>query len=84
VLAALTALLVARVMLYQTLRSAARRVVAVVAGVLVAVALSAVVGFTWWSLGITIVAGLVLGYLLRLGGWLPTGSATGRWAARCS
>lgn len=67
VLAPLTALLVAQVTLYQTLRSAVRRVAAVVTGVLVAVALSAVVGFTWWSLGITIVAGLVLGYLLRLG-----------------
>jgi hypothetical protein len=44
-----------------------RRVAAVVVGVLVAVALSAVVGFTWWSLGVTIVAGLALGYLLRLG-----------------
>ncbi|HEX3488360.1 MAG TPA: aromatic acid exporter family protein, partial [Streptosporangiaceae bacterium] len=67
VLAPLTALLVAQVTLYQTLRSAVRRVAAVVTGVLVAVALSAVVGFTWWSLGITIVAGLALGYLLRLG-----------------
>jgi hypothetical protein len=67
VLAPLTALLVVQVTLYQTLRSAVRRVVAVVAGVLVAVALSAVVGFTWWSLGITIVAALALGYLLRLG-----------------
>ncbi|HMH94895.1 MAG TPA: aromatic acid exporter family protein [Streptosporangiaceae bacterium] len=67
VLAPLTALLVAQVTLYQTVRSAVRRVAAVVAGVLVAVALSAVVGFTWWSLGITIVAGLALGYLLRLG-----------------
>jgi hypothetical protein len=67
VLAPLTALLVAQVTLYQTVRSAVRRVAAVVAGVLVAVALSAVVGFTWWSLGITIVAGLAVGYLLRLG-----------------
>ena len=67
VLAPLTALLVAQVTLYQTMRSAVRRVAAVVVGVLVAVALSAVVGFTWWSLGITIVAGLVLGYLLHLG-----------------
>jgi hypothetical protein len=67
VLAPLTALLVVQVSLYQTLTSAVRRVAAVVAGVLVAVALSAVVGFSWWSLGITIVAGLALGYLLRLG-----------------
>ena len=68
VLAPLTALLVAQVTLYQTVFSAVRRVAAVVVGVLVAVGLSAVVGFTWWSLGITIVAGLALGYLLRLGG----------------
>jgi hypothetical protein len=67
VLAPLTALLVAQVTLYQTVFSAVRRVAAVVTGVLVAVALSAVIGFTWWSLGITIVAGLALGYLLRLG-----------------
>jgi len=67
VLAPLTALLVVQVTLYQTLRSATRRVAAVVTGVLVAIALSDLVGFTWWSLGITIVAALVLGYLLRLG-----------------
>ena len=66
VLAPLTALLVAQVTLYQTIRSAVRRVAAVLVGGLVAVALSAVVGFTWWSLGITIVAGLALGYLLHL------------------
>jgi uncharacterized membrane protein YgaE (UPF0421/DUF939 family) len=67
VLAPLTALLVAQVSLYQTLTSAVRRVAAVVAGVLLAVALSALVGFTWWSLGITIVAALAVGYALRLG-----------------
>jgi uncharacterized membrane protein YgaE (UPF0421/DUF939 family) len=66
VLAPLTALLVAQVTLYQTVFSAMRRVAAVVVGVLIAVGLSAVVGFTWWSLGITIVAGLALGHLLRL------------------
>jgi hypothetical protein len=67
VLAPLTALLVAQVTLYQTLRSAVRRVASVLAGVLVAVALSAWVGFTWWSLGITVAAGLALGYALHLG-----------------
>jgi Aromatic acid exporter family member 1 len=67
VLAPLTALLVAQVTLYQTVRSAVRRVLAVVVGVLVAVAFSAAIGFTWWSLGVTIAAGLALGYLLRLG-----------------
>jgi len=67
VLAPLTALLVAQVSLFRTIGSAARRVAAVVVGVLVAVALSELVGFTWWSLGIVIVAGLALGYLLHLG-----------------
>ncbi|WP_434582097.1 FUSC family protein [Carbonactinospora thermoautotrophica] len=38
-----------------------------VAGVLVAVAFSTHVGFTWWSLGVTIAAALTLGHLLRLG-----------------
>jgi hypothetical protein len=67
VLAPLTALLVAQVTLYQTLRSAIRRVASVVAGVLLAVGLSALVGFTWWSLGVTVAAALTLGYVLRLG-----------------
>jgi len=67
VLAPLTALLVIQVTLYQTLRSAIQRVASVVAGVLVAVVLSAAVGFTWWSLGLTIVAALALGYVLHLG-----------------
>ena len=43
------------------------RVVAVVAGVLLAVALADLAGFTWWSLGITIAAGLAVGYALHLG-----------------
>jgi uncharacterized membrane protein YgaE (UPF0421/DUF939 family) len=67
VLAPLTALLVAQVTLYQTVRSAVRRVVAVVTGVLLAVALAAWVGFTWWSLGLTIVLALAAGYALHLG-----------------
>jgi uncharacterized membrane protein YccC len=67
VLAPLTALLVAQVSLYQTLRSAISRVAAVVAGVLLAVGLAALVGFTWWSLGITIAVALAIGYALHLG-----------------
>ena len=66
-LAPLTALLVVQVSLYQTLRSAVHRVVAVVAGVLLAVALADLAGFTWCSLGITIAAGLAVGYALHLG-----------------
>jgi uncharacterized membrane protein YgaE (UPF0421/DUF939 family) len=67
VLAPLTALLVAQVTLYQTLFSAVRRVAAVVTGVLLAVALSDLVGFTWWSLGITVAVALTIGYALHLG-----------------
>ena len=67
VLAPLTALLVVQVSLYQTLQSAVRRVASVVAGVLLAVGLSAWVGFTWWSLGITIAIALAVGYSLHLG-----------------
>jgi uncharacterized membrane protein YgaE (UPF0421/DUF939 family) len=67
VLAPLTALLVAQVTLYHTVHSAIRRVVAVVAGVLLALGLSAWLGFSWWSLGITIAIALAVGYALHLG-----------------
>lgn len=67
VLAPLTALLVVQLTLYETLRTGLRRVVSVVAGVLVAVGLSTLVPLTWWSLGIAVAASLVLGRLLRLG-----------------
>ena len=67
VLAPLTALLVVQLTLYDTLRTGLRRVVSVVAGVLVAVALSTWLPLTWWSLGILVAGSLVLGRLLRLG-----------------
>lgn len=67
VLAPLTALIVVQVTMYQTIRSAIQRVASVVAGVLVALAVSAVTGLTWWSLAILIAAGLAIGQLLRLG-----------------
>ena len=67
VVAPLTALLVVQVTAYQTLRSAIRRVAAVVTGVLLAVTLSAAVGFTWWSLGIIVAAALGIGYVLKMG-----------------
>jgi uncharacterized membrane protein YgaE (UPF0421/DUF939 family) len=51
-LAPLTALLVVQVSPYQALRSAVHRVVAVVAGVLLAVARADLARFTWWSLGL--------------------------------
>lgn len=65
-LAPLTALLVLQVSIYQTLFSALRRVAAVVIGVLMALALSRWIGFTWWSLGLTVALGLAVGYALRL------------------
>jgi uncharacterized membrane protein YgaE (UPF0421/DUF939 family) len=66
VLAPLTAILVLQVSIYRTLFSALRRVAAVVTGVLIALGLSTWIGFTWWSLGLTIMLGLAVGYLLRL------------------
>lgn len=66
VLAPLTALLVVQLTLYETLSSGLRRVVSVVAGVLVAVSLSTFFGLTWWSLGLAVAGSLVLGRLLRL------------------
>jgi len=66
-LAPLTSMLVVQVSLYRTLRSAGRRIVSVTAGVLVAVAVTDLVGFTWWSLGLTIAVALTVGQLLRLG-----------------
>jgi signal transduction histidine kinase len=66
-LAPLTALLVAQVTVFRTVTSGVERVGSVVAGVLVAVLLSQVVGLTWWSLGITIFVSLVIGRVLHLG-----------------
>ena len=66
-LAPLTALLVAQITVVETVRSGLERVGSVVAGVLVAVLVSRVVGLTWWSLAAVIFASLVVGQLLRLG-----------------
>jgi hypothetical protein len=66
VLAPLTAILVLQVSIYQTVFSAVRRVAAVVTAVLIALGLSRWIGFTWWSLGLTITLGLAVGYALRL------------------
>jgi uncharacterized membrane protein YgaE (UPF0421/DUF939 family) len=66
-LAPLTALLVAQVTVFRTVTSGVERVGSVVAGVLVAVLISKVVGLTWWSLGITILVSLVIGRVLHLG-----------------
>src|ERR1700761_5067843 len=67
VLAPLTALLVLQASLYQTIRSALRKVLSVTAGVLVAVAVAEFIGFSWWQLTLVIAAALVTGRVLRLG-----------------
>ncbi|MFH9821849.1 aromatic acid exporter family protein [Streptomyces bobili] len=69
--APLTALLVVQVTLYATLTNGVRRVNAVVAGVLVAIAFSLLVGLTWWSLGLLIVAALAVGHLVRVDEYVP-------------
>ncbi|MFF7330147.1 aromatic acid exporter family protein [Streptomyces sp. NPDC090306] len=62
----LTALLVVQVTLYQTLTTGIKRVNSVVAGVLVAIAFSLLVGLTWWSLALVILAALGVGHLVRV------------------
>ncbi|WP_225446957.1 aromatic acid exporter family protein [Streptacidiphilus sp. PB12-B1b] len=64
--APLTALLVVQVTLYSTLVTSVRRVVAVVVGVLIAIGFSAVMGLTWWSLGLIILAALIVGRYVRV------------------
>ncbi|MFV0132327.1 FUSC family protein [Streptomyces sp. HMX87] len=69
--APLTALLVVQVTLFATLKMSVRRVNAVVAGVLVAIAFSQLVGLTWWSLALVIVAALGVGHLVRAHEFVP-------------
>ncbi|MFF3457450.1 aromatic acid exporter family protein [Streptomyces sp. NPDC002730] len=69
--APLTALLVVQVTLYSTLTTGIRRVNSVIAGVLIASGFSALVGLTWWSLGLIILASLVVGRLVRVGEFVP-------------
>ena len=64
--APLTALLVVQVTLYSTLTTGVRRVYAVVIGVLLAIGFSAVVGLSWWSLGLIILAALAVGHRIRV------------------
>src|ERR1700761_285398 len=66
VLAPLTALLVVQATLFNTIGTAIRRVLAVTAGVLAAVAVAAYVPFSWWVLGLLVAATLALGIVLRL------------------
>ncbi|MBD0734819.1 FUSC family protein [Streptomyces sp. CBMA29] len=65
--APLTALLVVQVTLYSTLTTGIRRVNSVVVGVLIAIGFSALVGLTWWSLGLTIFSALLIGRVVRVG-----------------
>ncbi|WP_030937543.1 FUSC family protein [Streptomyces sp. NRRL S-646] len=69
--APLTALLVVQVTLYATLTNGIRRVNSVVAGVLVAIAFSLLVGLTWWSLALLIIASLAVGRLVRVEEYVP-------------
>jgi uncharacterized membrane protein YccC len=65
-LAPLTAMLVVQVTPLSLLASGLDRVVAVVAGVALAVAFAAVVPLEWWSLGVLILISITLGQFLRL------------------
>jgi hypothetical protein len=65
-LAPLTAMLVVQVTPVSLLASGLDRVVAVVAGVSVAVAFAAVVPLEWWSLTVLIFVSILLGQALRL------------------
>ncbi|WP_330177451.1 aromatic acid exporter family protein [Streptomyces sp. NBC_01498] len=69
--APLTALLVVQVTLYSTLTTSVRRVNAVVAGVLIAIGFSVLVGLSWWSLGLIILASLLAGRLVRVNEFVP-------------
>ena len=65
-LAPLTAMLVVQVTPLSLLASGLDRVVAVVAGVAVAVGFAAVVPLEWWSLGVLILISITIGQFLRL------------------
>src|SRR3984885_9816656 len=56
VLAPLTALLVLQASLYQTIRSGLKKVLSVAAGVVLAVGLAELIGFSWWQLMLVIAA----------------------------
>ncbi|MER5865192.1 aromatic acid exporter family protein [Kitasatospora sp. NPDC002040] len=64
--APLTALLVVQVTVYSTLTTSIRRVNSVVVGVLIAIGFSAVMGLSWWSLGLIILASLTIGQFVRV------------------
>ncbi|MGY0062691.1 FUSC family protein [Streptomyces sp. LZ34] len=64
--APLTALLVVQVTLYATITTGIRRVNSVVVGVIIASGFSALVGLTWWSLGLIILVALTVGHVVRV------------------
>ena len=65
-LAPLTAMLVVQVTPLSLLASGLDRVIAVVAGVVLAVGFAAVVPLEWWSLGVLILIAITIGQFLRL------------------
>ena len=65
-LAPLTAMLVVQVTPLSLLASGLDRVIAVVAGVALAVGFAAVVPLEWWSLGVLILISITIGQFLRL------------------
>jgi uncharacterized membrane protein YccC len=67
ILASLTALLVVQLTVYETVAQGMQRILSVLAGVLIAVAIAAFVGLSWWTLGAVVAVSLALGQLLRLG-----------------
>jgi uncharacterized membrane protein YgaE (UPF0421/DUF939 family) len=69
--APLTALLVVQVTLYSTLTTGIRRVNSVIAGVLIASGFSVLVGLSWWSLGLIILASLIVGQMVRVSEFVP-------------
>ncbi|GGX87643.1 FUSC family protein [Streptomyces minutiscleroticus] len=69
--APLTALLVVQVTLYTTIITSVRRVNSVVTGVVIAIAFSVLVGLTWWSLALIILASLAVGHLVRVSEFVP-------------
>ncbi|MGW0821344.1 FUSC family protein [Streptomyces sp. NPDC002845] len=69
--APLTALLVVQVTLYSTLTTGIRRVNSVVAGVVLAIGFSVLVGLTWWSLALLLLASLAVGHLVRVSEFVP-------------
>ncbi|MCX5563398.1 aromatic acid exporter family protein [Streptomyces sp. NBC_00038] len=69
--APLTALLVVQVTLYSTITTGIRRVNSVVAGVVIAIIFSSLVGLTWWSLALLIITSLAVGHLVRVSEFVP-------------